>query len=165
MEELTQQDIRILSRMLRTFGRLKETLAANPNAPLHKPLEDVGGCGPISGREAMILIHIYTAPQGRMSVKELAASMNTTSSAASQAISALEKRGLLERASDPRDRRVVYVRIPETHRQMIEERGQCLIAQAQSWLRCIEPQDRLALARILDATEQWLDGNCGGRNV
>ena len=66
-----------------------------------------------------LALHIISRQEG-IGIKELAAQLGTTSSAATQLVDGLVKKGLLDRQPSTDDRRALRLSLPDAARQQIE---------------------------------------------
>lgn len=115
----------------------------------------IAGAGVIRGRDVWLLLSILSGPPEGIKVSDLAARMNVTPSAISQAISSLEKRGMVCRFNDPRDRRVCWLRIPEDKKEMLLERKQLIRDTICPFMDSLDPDDRAAFFRVIKAAQEW----------
>lgn len=68
--------------------------------------------------EALLLMHLERAEAGRLSRVDLAKRLNTSASTVTRMAQPMERRGLVDRASDPRDARLTYVVLTEPGREL-----------------------------------------------
>jgi len=68
-------------------------------------------------------------------VSELAERLGLSLPTTSQLVGELSRAGLLERAEDDRDRRVTLVRLPDAHRELVQD---LLLRQAEPVRRTLE---------------------------
>ena len=89
-------------------------------------------------------------PHGPSRVSELAQALQLTSAAITQLVVELEGRGFVRRARDERDRRAVVVSLTEAGEEMLEAHRRRRRAAVQRLAEALTPEDRAALARILN---------------
>ena len=77
--------------------------------------------GRMTVHQARIFGHIFSNPDIDVSIKRLAHDLDVTPAAASQAVDRLVSEGLLDRRSDPTDRRAVVITISEKGRKVLAE--------------------------------------------
>jgi DNA-binding MarR family transcriptional regulator len=78
----------------------------------------------LSATQAQILIYLLAAPESRTTVSELARRFSLKQSTLSDAVSALVRKGLLQRATDAHDRRVVWLRLSPRGRALARRMGE-----------------------------------------
>jgi DNA-binding MarR family transcriptional regulator len=98
------------TRLLQAHDRLEQRLAG-----------DLGAFHGLALKEALLLIHLDRAPQARLSRVDLAKRLSASPSTVTRLALPLEKRGLVGRASDPRDARLAYVTLTPSGRQLAGE--------------------------------------------
>ncbi len=102
----------------------------------------------LSVAEWRVLAHLHAA--GAVSVRDLHLRADLEKSKASRAAARLEAAGLVAKAEDGRDRRLVSLSLTEAGRARME----ALIPLAEGYeaelMARLAPEDRAALARILD---------------
>jgi DNA-binding MarR family transcriptional regulator len=94
------------------------------------------------------------APVG---MSELAERMNVSLATMSQVVTDLEEWGLVERTSDPADRRRTLVSVATEHRPTIRALFEQRLRPLDRTLRRLEPDERLALIRGLTVLAEELD--------
>ena len=77
--------------------------------------------GRMTVHQARIFGHIFSNPDIDVRIKRLAHDLDVTPAAASQAVDRLVSEGLLDRRSDPTDRRAVVITISEKGRRVLAE--------------------------------------------
>jgi DNA-binding MarR family transcriptional regulator len=85
--------------------------------------------------------------EARMS--DLAEALRIAPRSATEVADGLEARGLVERATDPRDRRAVILRPTAAGRQISHDVDAARAADAQTFFSRLSAQDRAQLTRIL----------------
>jgi DNA-binding MarR family transcriptional regulator len=68
-----------------------------------------------------VLFHLTSAPEGRMSMQELAQTILLSKSGVTRLVDRMEKAGLVERAACPSDRRVTWAVVTEKGRGSLDE--------------------------------------------
>ncbi|MGH2352675.1 MAG: MarR family winged helix-turn-helix transcriptional regulator [Chloroflexota bacterium] len=94
---------------------------------------------------------------GPASVGEVAAGVGVAQPSATETLDRLVRAGLVERAADACDRRVVRNALTPAGREMIDRPWETRRAVLASALRRASPQDRVAIARGLELLCQALD--------
>jgi DNA-binding MarR family transcriptional regulator len=82
-------------------------------------------------------------------ISDLAEALRIAPRSATEVADGLERRGLVERAPDPRDRRAVLLRPTPAGRHLREEVEEARAADARSLFGRLSADDRATLARIL----------------
>lgn len=82
--------------------------------------------GPLSAHglslnDLLILLHLASAEENRMRRIDLAGAVGMTASGVTRALGPLERIGLLERESNPRDARVAYAHLTSTGKQVAND--------------------------------------------
>ncbi len=98
------------TNLLQAHARLEQRLAG-----------DLGGFHGLGLKDALLLMHLERAPQTRLSRVDLAKRLSASPSTVTRLTLPLEKRGLVGRASDPRDARLAYVTLTPAGRQLAGE--------------------------------------------
>lgn len=83
-----------------------------------------------------------------MTIKQIAAAMYITSSAATQMVETLVKEGLLQRSDDPKDRRVVIVRLTSQGKTHFNNFKKSHLSQIDQALRKLSNEDLKQAIRI-----------------
>jgi DNA-binding MarR family transcriptional regulator len=138
------------SDLLIALGAVVKRLKNRP-LPEHASLHGV----PFAPRHISTLLQIaQAAPLG---MSELAERMNVSLATVSQVVTDLEEWGLVERASDPGDRRRTLVNVAAEHRPttrlILEQR----LRPLDRALRRLEPDERNGLIRGLTILAEELD--------
>jgi DNA-binding MarR family transcriptional regulator len=94
------------------MGRAWATLSRRLDSAL-------GGHFGISFGDYQMLLHLQRAPGGRLRRVDLAEKLGLTASGVTRSLLPLEKIGLVDRQSDPRDARVGYAIITATGSEMV----------------------------------------------
>ena len=140
------------SDLLIALGAVVKRLKNRP-LPEHSSLSGV----PLAPRHISTLLQIaQVAPLG---MSELAEHMNVSLATVSQVVTDLEEWGLVERTTDPADRRRTLVNVAAAHqpttRLIFEQR----LRPLERALRRLEPDERTALIRGLGVLAEELDRN------
>jgi DNA-binding MarR family transcriptional regulator len=110
---------------------------------------------PFAPRHVSTLLQIgQDAPIG---MSELAVRMNVSLATMSQVVTDLEDWGVVERQSDPADRRRILVSVAPEHRASIRTIFEQRLRPLDRTLRRLEPDERLALIRGLTVLAEELD--------
>src|SRR4051812_25216148 len=94
------------------MGRAWATLSRRLDSAL-------GGHHGISFADYQLLLHLQRAPGGRLRRVDLAEKLGLTASGVTRSLLPLEKIGLVDRQSDPRDARVGYAIITATGSELV----------------------------------------------
>jgi len=97
--------------------------------------EDLIGLG-ITPEEVELLMRLSRAPEERLRMVEVSRSLLLSKSGVTRLVDRLEQRGLVERASCPEDRRVVYTTLTERGRQAFNKADPLLAAAVAEHLGC-----------------------------
>lgn len=94
---------------------------------------------------------LYFVGRGRpVSVSEVAAEIGVTQPSATESLERLERLGLIERATDQTDRRVIRSRVTPSGRELIDRPWETRRAVLASALRHASPGDRESICRGLE---------------
>lgn len=99
------------------FLKTVSAAAANIERQMDSGLGSLFG---ISFRELRLLDVLDSSPGQRMRRIDLAAAMSMTQSSVTRALAPLERRGIIERESDPHDKRVAYARLTKSGKKLME---------------------------------------------
>jgi DNA-binding MarR family transcriptional regulator len=132
------------------LGAVVKRLKHRP-IPEHAPLQGV----PFAPRHVAALLQI--GPSGPVGMSELAERMQVSLATMSQVVTDLEEWGLVDRASDPSDRRRTLVSVAPEHRDNIRAIQEQRLRPLARALRRLEPDERAALIRGLDVLAEELD--------
>jgi DNA-binding MarR family transcriptional regulator len=113
--------------------------------------------GGLTGQSAAVLSHLMMS--GPLTVTEAARHMDRAQSVMSEIVNGLEKKGLLERMVDDKDRRRTLVWLtPTGHAAMAEERQVLSIDLLARAMARVSPQDRrrllLGMKALVDAVDR-----------
>jgi DNA-binding MarR family transcriptional regulator len=75
----------------------------------------------LSWGDYLLLVHLGRAPGGRLRRIDLATAVGMTASGVTRALGPLERIGLVERESNPRDARVAYAALTDTGREVLDD--------------------------------------------
>jgi DNA-binding MarR family transcriptional regulator len=98
---------------------------------------------------------LVVADEG-MSVSTLASRLEVSLATASQLVTDLEERGIVERFTDPADRRRTLLRIADTHRELADTLLDTRLRPVQRALDRMRPGDQRALVRGLELVAEEL---------
>jgi DNA-binding MarR family transcriptional regulator len=82
-------------------------------------------------------------------LNDLAQRMGTSAPTASRAVDALDELGLVERQTDPADRRAITIKLTADGRRSVEERKARAYAAFRPAAAALSPGDRAQLAELL----------------
>jgi DNA-binding MarR family transcriptional regulator len=129
-----------------TFGRLFETHAMLTHI-LEKELEAEMG---LSMASYGVLLHVGRSPHGVRPMHELVNATAFTSGGVTRLVDRMQQQGLVERRPCPADRRVQYVALTETGREMLERATEIHLRGIQDHLISrLEPEEVAQLDAIL----------------
>jgi len=138
------------SDLLFALGRVVRLLKQRP-MPEHHSLTGI----PFAPRHVSTLLQIsQEAPVG---MSELAVRMNVSLATISQVVTDLEEWGLVERTTDPADRRRTLVSVAAEHRPTIRTLFEQRLRPLDRALRRLEPDERTGLIRGLTVLAEELD--------
>ena len=143
----TQESVELFIALGAVFKRLK----SRPAVPQSDALNGI----PFAPRHIATLLQIGQDESVGMS--ELAERMQVSLATVSQVVSDLEDWGLVERSTDPEDRRRTRVRITAEHRPAIQSIFEQRLRPLSRCLRRLEPDERAALVRGLTVLTEELD--------
>lgn len=110
---------------------------------------------PPAPRHVVALMRVVT--REGMSVSELAAGLGVSLATASQVVTDLEASELLERYTDPTDRRRTLLRVAAAHRQIADALLDVRLRPVQRALDRLRPADRRGLIRGLELVAEELE--------
>jgi DNA-binding MarR family transcriptional regulator len=119
----------------------------------------------LSEPEYEILVRLSEAPEQRVRMAELADSANHSRSRLSHAVSRLEGRGLVRRASCPQDRRGVYAHLTDEGFDTLDRAARDHIDVVRDYfVDVVDPADLAAVGRAFRAVRDKIDaaGRAGG---
>lgn len=99
------------------------------------------------------VLHTLTL-KSSMRLTELTATEQVTQSGITQLVTRLERDGLVERRSDPKDGRVVQVHITDAGKEVIDSRRNDRIAQLSSFMEGLTPEERQAISSAIPAMQR-----------
>lgn len=138
------------SDLLIALGQVVRRLKQRP-MPEHHSLSGI----PFAPRHVSTLLQIsQEAPVG---MSELAVRMNVSLATMSQVVTDLEEWGLVERTTDPADRRRTLVSVTAEHRPTIRTLFEQRLRPLDRTLRRLEPDERTGLIRGLTVLAEELD--------
>ncbi len=86
---------------------------------------------------------------GPLRLNDLAQRMGTSAPTASRAVDALDELGLVERHTDPTDRRAITIELTDNGRRSVEERKARVYAAFRPAAAALSPAEREQLAELL----------------
>lgn len=138
----------------RDRGRSEDTLAAGVAAALERLIGLFRSLSPASGLSLTSAATLATLDRsGPSRLTWLAGREGVTQPAMTQLIARLEDAGLVDRAADPADGRVVQVRITADGRAMLAGRRALRAERVAGLLDRLSPDERAALAAALPAMD------------
>lgn len=88
------------------------------------------------------------ARRGKLSIKEIAGNLGVTSSAVTQMINGLVKRGIVERIVDAKDRRVMMVRFSKKGKKQVENFKKVHLMKVNNLLQSLNDEELDQLLRL-----------------
>jgi DNA-binding MarR family transcriptional regulator len=134
------------------LGAVVKRLKNRP-LPDHASLHGI----PFAPRHFSTLFQI--AQEAPVGISELAERMNVSLATMSQVVTDLDEWGLVERSTDPADRRRTLVSVAPAHRPTIRAIFDQRLRPLDRALRRLEPDERGALVRGLLVLAEELDAN------
>jgi DNA-binding MarR family transcriptional regulator len=126
-------------RLIRAQSHLQNRFAA-----------ELGGVHGLSVNELMLLMHLDQAAGGRLRRVDLAERLDLSQSGVSRMLAPMEKVGWVDRAEDPRDGRVGYVKLTPAGRRLAKDGAKTLAQQASTLFGDLWTDTELeTLARLL----------------
>jgi DNA-binding MarR family transcriptional regulator len=135
------------ARLLAAFRTVVKGLERTP-VPVDASTHDSWKQAPPAPRHVAALMQVVA--DERMSVSTLAARLGVSLATASQVVTDLEARGLVERIEDPTDRRRTLVQIAETHRALADTLLDTRFRPVQRALDRMRPAEQRAFQRGLE---------------
>jgi DNA-binding MarR family transcriptional regulator len=137
--------------------RMRELMIAfSRRRSLRDPI--AASCADLDLSPVQIHSLLWLGFDGAMTMGEVARRVAVTEKTITGVVDRLERDGLVTRARDPLDRRVVHVRLSARGEQRFRRIDGEVEARLEGILSLLEPQDRRELVRILER----LDGALGG---
>jgi DNA-binding MarR family transcriptional regulator len=102
---------------------------------------------PMTATQRLALFELIDA--GPLRLNDLAARMGTTPPTASRAVDTLDELGMVERTSDPTDRRALQIQLTASGRQAVEERQARVYASFRPAAARLPAAERKQLADLL----------------
>lgn len=104
----------------------------------------------VSLRDVMLMLYVRNAPSSKLSRVELARKLCVSPATVTRATRPLEKIGLLDRESDPRDARLAYVVLTETGNELLDNAELSLEELSGNFLsQLLSDNDRNRLTQLL----------------
>ena len=126
-------------RLIRAQSHLQNRFAA-----------ELGGVHGLSVNELMLLMHLDQAAGGRLRRVDLAERLDLSQSGVTRMLAPMEKVGWVDRAEDPRDGRVRYVKLTPAGRRLAKDGAKTLAQQASTLFGDLWTDKELdTLARLL----------------
>lgn len=139
---------------IHTFGLLLEAHAQLTRV-LDADLQDSDG---ISLQTFEVLLRVSRADRGRITMSELAGGVSLTTGGVTRLADRLEKDGLVQRASCPSDRRVVYLQLTDLGQQTLSTAlAHHLDSLDRRVAGRISTRDTAVLNRVLDELRRPAD--------
>ncbi len=132
-----KQQIEQLVEKLHAFRRL---MAPDSQSP----------CGEESLAPSQWLALLLIKRQEGIGIKELATLLGTTSSAATQLVDGLVKKGLLDRQTSPDDRRALRLSLPDAARQQIEAMKEQRLEKLEAVFSALDETEFKTLLDLID---------------
>ena len=137
MFQMTDTSLTTVLTLLRASDVIEERIAGE--------LASVHG---LMLKEAMLLMHLESAPLHRLTRVELAKRLHTSASTVTRMAAPMEKRGLVSRQSDKQDARLAFVVLSEAGQTKIAEVRTTLSRQASDLF-----SDRWSVAEIQNLSD------------
>jgi DNA-binding MarR family transcriptional regulator len=123
----------------------------------------------VLGSEQISIAHWYylrvLAQGGELNQLELSRRMGIASTTAVPALDSLEKRGLLKRTRDPKDRRKYYVSLTADGRRLVEQLLPEIARMISASFDGIDKEELLVFWKVLHQVEQNLKGMANSDTV
>src|ERR1700675_3654748 len=123
----------------------------------------------VLGRERISIAHWYylrvLAQGGELNQLELSKRIGIASTTAVPALDSMEKRGLLKRTPDPKDRRKYYVRLTDEGKRLVDQLLPELIDMIASTLEGITREELRTLWNVLHKIEDNLNSMANGKAI
>lgn len=123
----------------------------------------------ILGKEKISIAHWYylrvLAERGELNQLELSRRVGIASTTAVPALDSLERRGLLKRTRDPRDRRKYYVRLTGDGKRLVEQLLPEHIEMISGSLHGLTDEDLTAFWKVLHRITKNLSGMGSGETL
>ncbi len=100
---------------------------------------------------------VTVGPERGCTAQYIAGSTRMHKTRVSRAIVHLEKRGLIERASSPDDRRAMELRLSKSGRRMYQELVPLALERERTLLACLNKDELRGFQTALDHLERFLD--------
>jgi DNA-binding MarR family transcriptional regulator len=143
------------SELLKVLPELTAALyRAAPHEPAHGAAHDGPLEGPLTAAQMKAIIHL--ASYGPQPMGAFAAGMGTTPAAASEMVERLVERGIVERASDPHDRRIVYVGLASEAKRLVDRVVDGLHTEVEAAFAQFPSLDKATLVAFLAALTERL---------
>jgi DNA-binding MarR family transcriptional regulator len=135
-------------------GSPERALATQVAAGLERLVGLIRSLSPPSGLSLTATLTLTTLERsGPCRLTSLAASQGVTQPAMTQLIARLREAGLVERAADPGDGRIVQIRITADGRALVARRRAVRAERLAGWLAQLSPEEQAALAAALPVIE------------
>ena len=114
----------------------------------------------ILGRESVSIAHWYylrvLAQRGELNQLELSKRVGIASTTAVPALDSMEKRGLLKRTRDPKDRRKYYVSLTDDGRRLVETMMPEIVHMISNSIDGVDPDEMRVFWKVLHQIAQNL---------
>ena len=114
----------------------------------------------VLGREKVSIAHWYylrvLAQRGELNQLELSKRVGIASTTAVPALDSMEKRGLLKRTRDPKDRRKYYVSLTEDGKRLVDKMMPEIIHMISGSFDGVDPAEMLVFWKVLHQIAQNL---------
>jgi MarR family transcriptional regulator for hemolysin len=123
----------------------------------------------VLGRERISIAHWYylrvLAQGGELNQLELSKRIGIASTTAVPALDSMERRGLLKRTRDPKDRRKYYVSLTDDGRRLVDQLLPEVVKMISASFDGIDHEEILIFWKVLHQIEQNLTKMANGDNV
>jgi DNA-binding MarR family transcriptional regulator len=107
---MTNKPFTAVMHLLRTHALWEERFA-----------HELGAIHGVSLQDTLLMLHVQSAPSARLSRIELSKRLHVSASTVTRMVLPLEKRGILDRAADEHDARIVHVVLTRAGRTLLRD--------------------------------------------
>lgn len=136
---------------------MKGTIIEQMIRMMHLIKEKVEDGHKVRPKQIAVLHYIYSCPEHKTTISNLARHYQITDAAASQMITYFEKQGWVDKVRTKFDRRVVYVQVSQAFMEEMKEKFDEMMGNVNRYLTYLGPKDAVALERILNKTIEYLE--------
>lgn len=136
---------------------MKGTIIEQMMRTMHLIKEKVGDGHKARQKQIAVLHYIYSCPEHKTTISNLARHYQITDAAASQMVTYFEKHGWVDKVRTKFDRRIVYVQVSQTFIEEMKEKFNEMTEKVNQYLTFLGPKDAIAFERILNKTIEYLE--------